>query len=92
MEKIIAYCLVNLFTWNPNKSMEIVREFLIDKQTSVKNPLIKTQKVENKEKESVTNKKIELQKSLDYLKSKQSKTKQDKESIYTLEMVLKNMK
>lgn len=92
MEKIIAYCLVNLFTWNPNKSMEIVREFLIDKQTSVKKPSIKTQKVEHKEKESVVNKKIELQKSLDYLKSKQSKTKQDKESIYTLEMVLKNMK
>ena len=29
--------------------------------------------------------------SLNYLKSKKVKTKQDKDSIYTLEMVLKNM-
>jgi len=29
---------------------------------------------------------------LGYLKNKKEKTKQDKESIYTLEMVLKNMK
>lgn len=36
-------------------------------------------------------KKEELMKSLDYLKSKKSPTKQDKESIYTIEMVLKNM-
>jgi hypothetical protein len=37
-------------------------------------------------------KKDELLESLDYLKSKQFKTKQDRESIYTLEMILKNMK
>jgi hypothetical protein len=29
---------------------------------------------------------------LEYLKSKKSPTKQDKDSIYTIEMVLKNMK
>jgi hypothetical protein len=37
-------------------------------------------------------KKTELMKSLEYLKSKKSPTKQDKDSIYTIEMVLKNMK
>jgi hypothetical protein len=37
-------------------------------------------------------KKEELVDNLTYLKSKKTKTKQDKESIYTLEMVLKNMK
>ena len=37
-------------------------------------------------------KKDELIESLSYLKSKPNKTKQDRESIYTLEMVLKNMK
>jgi hypothetical protein len=36
-------------------------------------------------------KKDELLESLKYLKSKEVKTKQDKESIYTLEVVLKNM-
>jgi len=42
----------------------------------------------NKEK----SKKQELIDSINYLKNKSVKTKQDKESIYTLEMVLKNIK
>ena len=37
-------------------------------------------------------KRDEIVDSLNYLKSKDVKTKQDRESIYTLEMVLKNMK
>ena len=40
----------------------------------------------------VKSKKDELMESLTYLKNKSKKTKQDNESIYTLEMVLKNMK
>jgi hypothetical protein len=40
----------------------------------------------------VKSKKDELMESLNYLKSKSKRTKQDNESIYTLEMVLKNMK
>lgn len=36
-------------------------------------------------------KKDEIIQSINYLKSKKVKTKQDKESIYSLEMVLKNM-
>ena len=38
------------------------------------------------------NKKEELLVALSYLKNKKVKTKQDKESIYSLEMVLKNLK
>lgn len=37
------------------------------------------------------NKKDELLTSLEYLKNKKIKTKKDKESIYTIEMVLKTM-
>lgn len=37
-------------------------------------------------------KREELLESLSYLKSKINKTKQDRESIYTLEMILKNLK
>ena len=37
-------------------------------------------------------KKDEIIQSLNYLKSKEVKTKQDRDSIYTLEMVLRNMK
>jgi|LakMenEpi03Aug12_release.lakeMendotaPanAssembly.Ray.scaffolds.fasta_scaffold1450341_1 hypothetical protein len=38
------------------------------------------------------NNKSEIIQSLGYLKNKKEKTKQDKESIYTLEMILRNMK
>jgi len=37
------------------------------------------------------NKKNELLSSLEYLKNKKVKTKQDNESIYTIEMILKTM-
>ena len=37
-------------------------------------------------------KKDEIIEALEYMKSKKGKTKKDKESIYMLEMVLKNMK
>ena len=40
----------------------------------------------------VSNKKQEIIDSLNYLKGKSPKSKKDHESIYTLEMVLKNMK
>jgi hypothetical protein len=39
----------------------------------------------------VSDKKQEIVASLNYLKNKPIKSKQDKESIYSLEMVLKNM-
>jgi hypothetical protein len=39
----------------------------------------------------VADKKQEIIASLNYLKNKPIKSKQDKESIYSLEMVLKNM-
>jgi len=38
------------------------------------------------------NNKSEIIESLAYLKSKKEKTKKDKENIYTLEMVLKNLR
>jgi hypothetical protein len=81
-----------MFTWNPDKSLEIVREFMGDdldtpkksfsttKISQVKNPI-----------QNAKSKKEEVLQSLEYLKSKQTKTKQDKDSIYTLEMVLKSM-
>jgi len=42
--------------------------------------------------EEFSSKKDEVLKSLEYLKSKSVKTKKDKESIYMLEMILKNLK
>jgi hypothetical protein len=72
--------------------MEIVREFLGGKEP-VK-PIVNKVVVSNQPQQKKTqpkSKKDELLESLKYLKSKEVKTKQDKESIYTLEMVLKNM-
>jgi hypothetical protein len=92
MKKIFAYILVNLFTWNPEKSMQIVRECL-DNEKSVNqnsNKVVVSSQPQQK-KTQPKSKKDELLESLKYLKSKEVKTKQDKESIYTLEMVLKNM-
>ena len=92
MDKIIAYILVNLVTWNPDKSMEIVREFLGG--NPVVKPSVNTKIVTPTPQQKKTpskNKRDELLESLEYLKSKKVKTKQDKDSIYTLEMILKNM-
>lgn len=91
MKKIFTYCLVNLFTWNPNKSLEIVREFLGDASISNPSPTKKVLSQTQPKKTQPKSKRDELLESLNYLKSKETKTKQDKESIYTLEMVLKNM-
>ena len=92
MKKVFSYILVNIFTWNPDKSLEIVREFLGD------NPNVKNNVKRSPNKITVPNsplkpkdKKVEIIDSLNYLKSKTNKTKQDKDSIYTLEMILKNL-
>jgi hypothetical protein len=92
MDKIIAYILVNLVTWNPDKSMKIVREFLGD--SPVVKPTVNNKVVTSAPQQKKTppkSKRDDLLESLNYLKSKKVKTKQDKESIYTLEMILKNM-
>lgn len=81
-----------MFTWNPDKSLEIVREFMDGDMGPQKNPYpaVKKSQVSNPT-PNYKSKKEEVLKSLEYLKSKQVKTKQDKDSIYTLEMVLKSM-
>jgi hypothetical protein len=56
-----------------------------------KNKIENIGSVENK-KSKPNSKKQEILDSLSYLKNKKVKTVKDKDSIYTLEMVLKNMK
>jgi hypothetical protein len=81
-----------MFTWNPDKSLEIVREFMDDEMGSQKKSFTAVKKSHvNNPTSNPKSKKEEVLQSLEYLKSKQVKTKQDKESIYTLEMVLKSM-
>lgn len=83
VEDIILYSLIRDEIKDEEKTDYFYN--LIYGRTSIKKEEIITPV--NKEK----SKKQELIDSLNYLKSKPVKTKQDKESIYTLEVVLKTM-
>lgn len=87
MKKILTQLAVYILCGchdKTDKIMEII--YNEKKQTKSQN------KISNGVVKSNKTKKEEMIDSLNYLKSKKTKTKQDKESIYTLEMVLKNMK
>jgi hypothetical protein len=64
---------------------KVIKKSTPIKKKPVENPVVK--KYDN-----VSPKKAEILAELDYLKSKKKKTKQDLETIYTLEMVLPNLK
>ena len=107
MKKVFAYILVNLFTWNPDKSKELVDEFFEGESSSFFGVYPEPKIVKEEEdiyreylmgnvqfenvKPKPKTKRDEILESLSYLRSKPSPTKQDRESIYTLEMVLRNI-
>jgi len=62
-----------------------------ENEIPVVNSKNKVSNIEIKESPRVKTKKDELLDALNYLKSKCDKSKQDKDSIYTLEVLLKNM-
>lgn len=87
MEKELFRHIVFFITKSESKTnmvMDIVFPELKTERNSIVHNEIK--------KEKISTKKQEILDSLNYMKSKKTKTKKDKESIYTLEMVLKNMK
>jgi hypothetical protein len=94
MKELLKYLVIRCTTLHAKTAIEVYNT-LYPKQKEViyvENPVY-TQ-VENSMSVTsvpVKNKKDELLESLNYLKSKKVKTKQDKESIYSLEMVLKNL-
>lgn len=94
MKELIKYLVIRCTTRHAKTAIEVYNT-LYPKQKEViyvEKPVV-TQ-VENSMSVTsipVKNKKDEILESLNYLKSKTVKTKQDKESIYSLEMVLKNM-
>ena len=94
MKKVLSYYLIFFTTWDAMKAAKIYQ--MIYQNV----PAQGTETIEQSKKVSVgsvsnskpqKSKRDELTESLNYLKSKKVKTKQDKDSIYTLEMVLKNM-
>ena len=94
--KLIKYLIIYRTTKDPMMAAKIYQ--MIYHPEIIQNNVIVNQEPKlqyNSTPTSVTeptDKKTELMKSLEYLKSKKILTKQDKDSIYTIEMVLKNMK
>ena len=94
--KLIKYLIIYRTTKDPMMAAKIYQ--MIYHPEIIQNNVIVNQEPKlqyNSTPTSVTeptDKKTELMKSLEYLKGKKNLTKQDKDSIYTIEMVLKNMK
>ena len=87
MNKILTRLVIHLICGSYNKTNKI-----LDIIYGEEKPVRKVYEPRVVEVKKTKSKKEELVDNLTYLKSKKTKTKQDKESIYTLEMVLKNMK
>ena len=94
MKELLKYLVIRCTTRHAKTALEVYNT-LYPKQKEViyvERPV--TSQVENNmivSSVSSKSKKDEVIESLNYLKSKKVKTKQDKDSIYSLEMVLKNM-
>lgn len=95
MKELLKYLVIRCTTRHAKTALEVYNT-LYPKQKEViyvEKPV--TSQVENNmivSSISSKSKKDEILESLNYLKSKKVKTKQDKDSIYSLEMVLKSMK
>jgi hypothetical protein len=104
MEKLITYTLIRLFTKNNTDAIRILKavESLDKKPTCISKPVRpKTIKVKQpvvkavvpvKELHKPISEKEELLESLSYFQSKSYKTKDDKESIRMIKLMLKNQK
>ena len=96
MKELLKYLVIRCTTRHAKTAIEVYNT-LYPKQKEIvyiEKPIV-TQVENSISVSSVSktkSKKDELMESLSYLKGKKVKTKQDKESIYTLEMILRNMK
>lgn len=87
MKELLKYLIIRITTRHAKTAIDIYNTLYpnqkevvyVDNTTSV----VSVQNVKSKKDEIID--------SLNYLKNKKIKTKQDKESIYSLEMVLKNI-
>jgi hypothetical protein len=96
MKELLKYLVIRCTTRHAKTAIEVYNT-LYPKQKEIvyiEKPII-TQVENNLSVTSVPktkSKRDEIMESLSYLRNKKVKTKQDKESIYSLEMVLNNMK
>ena len=95
MKELLKYLVIRITTRHAKTAIDVYNT-LYPKQKEIiyiEKPIV-NQVDSNVSVVSVQNtksKKDEVLDSLNYLKNKKVKTKQDKESIYSLEMVLKNL-
>ena len=88
MEKLLILLLIRLIVKDTNEAIKIYN--IIFKTESNKQPEYGNVSITKPQPKPVT-KKEELLESLEFLKNKKVKTKQDKESIDIINSVLKNM-
>jgi IS1 family transposase len=95
MKKIFAHFVIGMITRDYEKTTKIVNDIYNTKPSVVKTDEVDIYESIFADVEVVSkpkSKKDEVIESLSYLRNKPNPTKQDKESIYALEMVLRNMK
>ena len=92
MEKLVMFLIIRLFIRNTDEAIRIYNTLFSKELTEPKKSSSITGTTSKPIVEIKTpSKRDELLESLTYLKSKKTKTKQDKDSIGVLEAVLKNM-
>jgi IS1 family transposase len=95
MKKIFAHFVIGMITRDYEKTTKIVNDIYNPKPSVVETDEVDIYESIFDDVEVVSkpkSKKDEVIESLHYLRNKPNPTKQDKESIYALEMVLRNMK
>jgi hypothetical protein len=97
MKELIKYLVIRLTTRHARTAADIYQVLypVKEKEIVYVDRIVTTSTCDNISVSTISNdksKKNEVISSLEYLKNKPVKTKQDKDSIYSLEMVLKNMK
>jgi hypothetical protein len=95
MKELLKYLVIRITTRHAKTAIDVYNTLYPNQNEVIyiEKPVV-NQVESNMSVVSVQNtksKKDEILESLNYLKNKKVKTKQDKESIYSLEMVLKNM-
>ena len=83
---------IKLLTYGYEQRIKHLEQRVIELETELYKKELQIRTTSNIVVKSVPSKRQEIMDAISYLKNKKVKSKQDKESIYSLEMVLKNMK
>ncbi len=90
MKKLMYYMFIRLTTRKALNAVKIY-ETIYHTKSEEKSVIIINNPTELKDTGKVKSKKQEIIDAINYIKSKTDKTKKDKESLYSLETVLKSM-